>query len=120
MSERYRRRAQRVWHNQRHTLGRRQGWRCAYCHVAVQCPTCHRDTETPATIDHVVRIRDGGGHDIRNTVLACTACQQWKDNPPHDALTGPLADQLRAWVAASITAPDSDSDSDSASQPSRA
>jgi 5-methylcytosine-specific restriction endonuclease McrA len=53
------------------------------------CQYCGSETETPH-VDHVVPLCQGGGHDLKNLVVACPSCnlskggrtpEQWRQNP---------------------------------------
>lgn len=69
-------------------LAEAQNWRCCYCACRLTDPPARGGTgeirPTDATVEHVVRIADGGRHDWHNVVVACFDCNAGRGE--HDAL----------------------------------
>ncbi len=53
------------------SLGEAQNWRCCYCH----CPTTEFGRKR-ATIEHYVRLVDGGLDHPENMLMACYGCNR--------------------------------------------
>jgi hypothetical protein len=72
-------------HRNKHKLGEKFGWECAFCTHLTSCGAC--DPSSPkhlhATIDHIDPISTGGSrHSQQNWQLLCYACNQVKGNYP--------------------------------------
>ena len=75
-------------------LYRRQGGYCAGCD--------HHFQSRNLTIDHVVPRSKGGSDDIANLQLLCHACNQLKDDAPHEQLMAEL--RARGYVNPGLNA----------------
>jgi len=69
----------------KHALYRKQGGHCHYCYNIFPI---HR-----LTLDHIIRQKDGGKHDLPNLVLACQPCNAYRELP-----IGASAAVIARWV----------------------
>jgi 5-methylcytosine-specific restriction endonuclease McrA len=61
-------------------LTERDGPRCHWCgRETVESWTTPKVPDNRRTIDHLIRRRDGGSHDLDNLVLACRRCNTERD-----------------------------------------
>ena len=71
MGRRHRGRSAAVKREMRERLAKRDGWRCRICGMAL-------DSDT-ATIDHIRRLKDGGGWKLKNMRLTCEQCNKARE-----------------------------------------
>jgi 5-methylcytosine-specific restriction endonuclease McrA len=69
--------------NRRHVL-ERDSWQCVYC------------GQPATTVDHVIPVARGGGHDLTNLVAACATCNFSKRAAAPDRPAAPDPSLVRA------------------------
>lgn len=60
----------------RREIYQRDGWRCGYCGRGLRSLPAER------TLDHVVPVSRGGGHENANLKMACKRCNDQKQHRP--------------------------------------
>jgi hypothetical protein len=69
----------------RDEIVRRDGDCCVWCGLQLGISLLEKElgsTLEPATMDHVITQKDGGGWDVDNLVLACSGCNQTRSATP--------------------------------------
>lgn len=78
-----------------------QGGRCHWCARCMNLPPTSRHDGLRATLDHVIRLADGGPDEISNLVAACWDCNQRRGRDEEQASMPPRSYHFRRRRAAS-------------------
>lgn len=78
---------------------KRDGSRCVYCDRALDYTRRGASRDTDASLDHIIRLCDGGSNTYENVVCACRGCNQRNASRSQADPQGAAIERLRWYLA---------------------